>query len=81
MDHETARGLAVARFVESGRNRIEDWEVSGPVLSPVQTPSGVQPHLTFRFRPCEGTDTGWDRSWIPLQVAVDPRTGVADMLR
>ncbi|MFD8784898.1 hypothetical protein [Kitasatospora sp. NPDC059599] len=81
MDHNKARDLAVTRFVASGTNRIEDWEVTGPEMGPVRTMSGVQVHLIFHFRPHEGAETGWDRSWIPLRVAVDPSNGHTDMLR
>jgi hypothetical protein len=81
MDHDKARDLAVTRFVASGKKRIEDWEVTGPELGPVQTLSGVQLHMIFHFRPWEGAETGWDRSWIPLRVAVNPTTGQANMLR
>ncbi|MEU6023829.1 hypothetical protein ACGFIK_20655 [Micromonospora sp. NPDC048871] len=79
MDMERARELAVAEFAgRLGGGWNQAWELAGSRQDSVRTLDGVKTHIVFDFAPRDMTDHGALRT---LSIAVDPQTGIADMLR
>ncbi|MCX4389388.1 hypothetical protein OG777_21000 [Micromonospora peucetia] len=85
MDHDEARELATAEFISRmgagkprGRFRIDDWQISEPYEDEVWGLNGGQRCLIIDFVPQGEVEA---RGHFKLSMAVDPDTGVVDMLR
>ncbi|MGW3742149.1 hypothetical protein ACWD62_16365 [Streptomyces sp. NPDC005146] len=76
MDRDEALRIA-SDFFRSCVADGDKWKIEGPTEEMVSTLAGRQLHLIFSFR---DPDSAEDLDW-PLHVAVDPKTGRADMLR
>jgi hypothetical protein len=78
MDSARARDVALAEFARRDP-APKAWDVTGPAEEIIQDLDSPAPFLVFTFRP--RPEHNADGRLFPLKVAVDPRTGEADMLR
>ncbi|MEU5828342.1 hypothetical protein [Micromonospora tulbaghiae] len=85
MDQDEVRALATAEFnrrMRAGKPRggfqLDDWQISEPYEAQVRGLRGTERLLVVDFVP---RGEARARGHFKLSVAVDPDTGVADMLR